>query len=351
LISNTEAPYISVIITAHNRKEFLKDAINSVLNQTLEKSFYEIIVIKNFEDQEIDNLIEENKIISLKVRDDSLIGEDLAIGIEKAKGEIISFLDDDDLFMPEKLETVYSFFKKYEDLVYFHNSCYFVDERGKLLKKGLKENPNENIILNNIENLNQILGLFKYGLWFNMSSISIKKNKIIPFIEKLKLINDGPDTFMFVVSILYNPKLFIISNEKLTKYRLHESATQFLNKNIIIFNNSYIVLLNKTKDTNKILIELCNDNKILKNYFNFKLVKINLQLHLLEKERNIKLNELLFYFYTSLKIKDLNSKKDLIYYLGLYILSKISYEKVRNFYSRRFFNYSQKRINSYIKLE
>ncbi|MGC8735111.1 MAG: glycosyltransferase family 2 protein, partial [bacterium] len=130
MISDKEEPYISVIITAHNRKEFLKDAINSVLNQTLEKSFYEIIVIKNFEDQEIDNLIEENKIISLKVRDDSLIGEDLALGIERAKGEVISFLDDDDLFMPKKLETVYNYFKKYENLVYLHNSEYFIDEKG-----------------------------------------------------------------------------------------------------------------------------------------------------------------------------------------------------------------------------
>jgi glycosyltransferase involved in cell wall biosynthesis len=41
-------PYISVIITAHNRKEFLKEAIQSALNQTLERSNYEILVIKNF---------------------------------------------------------------------------------------------------------------------------------------------------------------------------------------------------------------------------------------------------------------------------------------------------------------
>ena len=43
-------PFISVIITAHNRKEFLLEAVNSALNQTLPKDEYEIIVVKNFQD-------------------------------------------------------------------------------------------------------------------------------------------------------------------------------------------------------------------------------------------------------------------------------------------------------------
>lgn len=41
-------PFISVIITAYNRKEFLLEAVNSALNQTLPKDEYEIIVVRNF---------------------------------------------------------------------------------------------------------------------------------------------------------------------------------------------------------------------------------------------------------------------------------------------------------------
>ncbi|MEM3811936.1 MAG: glycosyltransferase [Thermoplasmata archaeon] len=54
--------YISVIITAYNRKEYLLDAIKSVINQTLNRGFYEIIVVKNFHDKDIDNYITENKV-------------------------------------------------------------------------------------------------------------------------------------------------------------------------------------------------------------------------------------------------------------------------------------------------
>ncbi|MGC8701278.1 MAG: glycosyltransferase family 2 protein, partial [Thermoplasmata archaeon] len=242
MISDKEEPYISVIITAHNRKEFLKDAINSVLNQTFEKSFYEIIVIKNFEDQEIDNLIDENKIISLKTRDDSLIGEDLALGIERAKGEVISFLDDDDLFMPKKLETVYNYFKKYENLVYLHNSEYFINEKGNPTRFWVKD-LNKNIILDHFKNLNELFKLEKYGFFFNMSSISIRKNKILPYVDNLKKINFHPDDFMFFISTLEEPKLFILLKEKLTKYRVHQSASFNLNINnineFLIYNIKY----------------------------------------------------------------------------------------------------------------
>jgi Glycosyl transferase family 2. len=37
---------------AYNRKEFLLEAVNSALNQTLPEDEYEIIVVKNFEDRE-----------------------------------------------------------------------------------------------------------------------------------------------------------------------------------------------------------------------------------------------------------------------------------------------------------
>jgi len=39
---------ISVIISAYNRKEFLKNAIRSVYTQLLDKGLYEVVIVKNF---------------------------------------------------------------------------------------------------------------------------------------------------------------------------------------------------------------------------------------------------------------------------------------------------------------
>jgi len=41
-------PFISVIITVHNGREFLLEAVNSALNQTLPKEEHETIVVNNF---------------------------------------------------------------------------------------------------------------------------------------------------------------------------------------------------------------------------------------------------------------------------------------------------------------
>ena len=52
--------YISVIITAYNRKELLLAAFNSALNQALSRDKHEIIVTKNFRDSKIDSYIKKN---------------------------------------------------------------------------------------------------------------------------------------------------------------------------------------------------------------------------------------------------------------------------------------------------
>ena len=44
-----EKPFISVIVTAYNRKQFILEALNSIVNQTLSKDKYEVIVTKNVE--------------------------------------------------------------------------------------------------------------------------------------------------------------------------------------------------------------------------------------------------------------------------------------------------------------
>ncbi|MGB9763523.1 MAG: glycosyltransferase family 2 protein [Minisyncoccia bacterium] len=337
MISDKEEPYISVIITAHNRKEFLKDAINSVLNQTFEKSFYEIIVIKNFEDQEIDNLIDENKIISLKTRDDSLIGEDLALGIERAKGEVISFLDDDDLFMPKKLETVYNYFKKYENLVYLHNSEYFIDEKGNPTRFWVKD-LNEDVVLNHVKDLNILSKLRIYGLFFNMSSISVRKNKILPYLENLKKINSNQDDFVFFISLYKFPNLSILLKQKLTKYRIHQSTTVFKNIDKNVFVNKQIKSLENYINNRNFIMNLIKDDKLLSSFLYFLIIDKKLQLYFIKKI-HIDCNDIIFYFNISIKSANKNYIKNNFYYISLLLLSKLFYKKINEYYVNRLFKF------------
>jgi len=199
-------PYISVIIIAYNRREFLLKAIKSVINQTLDKQYYEIIVIKNYNDGKIDDFINKNNIINIFSSDNSIVGK-IDDAIKISNGDIISFLEDDDLFFENKLEIVYKEFKKDMNIVYYHNLCVPINKNGETI------------------NMNHI----NTRLDFNLSSISIKKS--IVKIHNADQINGAPDSLMYLCA-LESDKKIIEGKEKLTYYMYHNSASVTACKNI-----------------------------------------------------------------------------------------------------------------------
>ena len=236
--------FISVIITAYNRKEFLLNAIKSVINQTLNKKYYEIILIKNFTDKIIDDFINKNNIKSILM--DGTIGEFLYAGINESKGDIISFLDDDDLFFSNKLEHVYNLFKNNINLVYFHNNTLYIDRNGKKVKKIQK---------NNID--------------FNLSCISIRKFIIDKNV--LKKIWTAPDTLIYLFGLKSDKKL-INSNIKLNFYRIHNKNTS----NNLKWYNLYRKQLNK-------LYQIF-DNKKERHYLKYYILVANITIDLKENK-------------------------------------------------------------------
>ena len=123
-------PFISVIVVAHDRKQFIVEAVRSVLNQSLNRSHYEVIVVKNFADREIDDFLGENSVVALFVGE-ARIGLKLSVAIKKSKGNIISLLEDDDTFSYFKLEVVYKSFLKVDNLVVYSNDFNLIDRTGK----------------------------------------------------------------------------------------------------------------------------------------------------------------------------------------------------------------------------
>jgi len=104
---------ISVLIPTYNREKELYQSIKTVIDQTY-KGNIEIVIIDDSKESLKEN-IEKNFSRLLKKKGNIKInyihkakkeGSPLArnIGIEKSKGEYIAFLDDDDLWLPEKLE-------------------------------------------------------------------------------------------------------------------------------------------------------------------------------------------------------------------------------------------------------
>lgn len=99
-------PFISVLINNYNYAPFIEQAIDSVLNQTYDN--FELIIV---DDGSIDESIEIlNKIKHPKIK--TILKENggqasaFNVGFEASSGEIITFLDSDDWWKEDKLETI-----------------------------------------------------------------------------------------------------------------------------------------------------------------------------------------------------------------------------------------------------
>ena len=170
--------FISVIVTAHDRRSYLRMAADSVRNQTLNKEFFRIIDLKNFEDDYIDSIDDENFVV---VNMEGTIGEYLSTGIKKSKGDIICFLDDDDEFYPNKLQKVSDVFKAHPYLGYYHNSFKIIDRKEKPLKKhfGYKQRKRDIIISEQQNKEKYLFKLSKFSGTFNLSCVSVRRS-ILP---------------------------------------------------------------------------------------------------------------------------------------------------------------------------
>ncbi|HOV16974.1 MAG TPA: glycosyltransferase family 2 protein [Candidatus Cloacimonadota bacterium] len=105
-------PLVSVVINTHNRCQLVIRAINSALNQTYPN--IEIIVIdanSNDNTREVVNSIEDKRIIYF-FSPNSDFSYCVNTGFKIAKGKYVALLDDDDEWLPNKLEKQIELFEK-----------------------------------------------------------------------------------------------------------------------------------------------------------------------------------------------------------------------------------------------
>lgn len=102
---------VSVIIPTFNREKRLKEALDSVLNQTIKP--FEIIVVDDGSTDNTKNLIKRNyPDFNYIYQENKGVSAARNLGIKNAKGDLLAFLDSDDSWKPEKLEKHIEFIMK-----------------------------------------------------------------------------------------------------------------------------------------------------------------------------------------------------------------------------------------------
>lgn len=162
---------VSVIMTCHNGELYLRNAIDSLLQQTYtewELIFYDnysndrsLEIIKNYKDKRIKYFKSYNLV---------KLGTIRKLAIEKCKGLFISFLDVDDYWSADKIEKQIDKFKSNEniDIVYSNYNIIENDQIKKIKKKLFKGKCQKEIILSYINRL-------PLTAWL---TLMIKRNKI-----------------------------------------------------------------------------------------------------------------------------------------------------------------------------
>ena len=134
---------ISCIIATHDRDEFLKGAIQSVLKQT--QPPLEIIVVNNIpnkQTQEIVRKIAETSQVQINYLEHNMRGRgsiSMNVAASKAKGEFIAFLNDDDLWETDYLEKMIILLKEKNSKINYSWS-WKIKNNQKTEHKKLKEN-------------------------------------------------------------------------------------------------------------------------------------------------------------------------------------------------------------------
>lgn len=123
-------PLVSVIIPTYKRTDYLKLTLQSVLNQTFKD--FEIIVVDDGTPND-DNLFlcqTFYKVKYIKIENSGGPAKPRNVGIRQAKGKYIAFVDDDDLWLTDKLEKQVAILENNPDFDLIHCCCQVIDENG-----------------------------------------------------------------------------------------------------------------------------------------------------------------------------------------------------------------------------
>lgn len=136
----------SVITVSFNQGQFIKDNIESVLNQNY-PNFEHIIIDGGSTDDTIDILKEYSHLDWVSEKDKGQ-SDGLNKGFRRATGDIIAWINSDDMLAPNSMHAINDFFTKHKDKHVVTGNQVFIDAVGKVIMKINAQSFTEDYLLN-----------------------------------------------------------------------------------------------------------------------------------------------------------------------------------------------------------
>lgn len=215
LNSNT---LVSVVIPVYNSEKFLKESIESIINQTYKN--IEIICINDGSaDNSLTILKEYANRITIISQENQGLADALKTGINKMQGKWMKWLSPDDLLYPNTIEILVNESQKLPENTIIYSNWEIIDEKGNKLRNFHESNYNH---LTNFE--------------FNIRLLDKQQINVNTTLIPSSLLQQGctlrnlDDTtsidydFFLRAGILYNTKFHLVE-QFLLKYRIHSNQT------------------------------------------------------------------------------------------------------------------------------
>lgn len=211
---------VSVIILTWNRAELLKETLASVLGQTYQN--IEVLIVDNESTDETRAYIEgldDRRVKYLRHPNNGILSVNRNFGISQARGGYIAFCDDDDLWLPHKLEKQMEVVSGHPECkVVCSNGIYF-DEKGDIGCLISREGDAELTLNDFLKGRSDVV----------LPSVLINKDVFTvvgTYNEDPRIVNTEDFEFMVRVATKY-PIYFL--GESLVKYRIHNVMTSHAN--------------------------------------------------------------------------------------------------------------------------
>ncbi len=127
---------VSIIIPCFNAAKFIKDSIDSLLNQNISNIEMEIIVVDDGSTDDTVNVINKyysnNKIVKLIKKKHSGVVRTVEMGLKVASGEFIALQGADDLSHPDRIKTQVDLLQ-IDNVVLTYSDLTIIDENGNII--------------------------------------------------------------------------------------------------------------------------------------------------------------------------------------------------------------------------
>jgi glycosyltransferase involved in cell wall biosynthesis len=213
-------PLVSVILTTHDRPQYVREALNSLESQTASGNDFEILIVTDYDLGELEFKRKEIQLKILRVSETQLWYKHRA-GIENSSGSYISFMDDDDLFCPRKIERLVSLIGEVPETdMVVNGKLFFYNITDKNIS-GHQCSFLDAFTFESSELMNRKLNSFVP--WYNLSSMTIRREIAIQGLQLTDLLIREIDPFWYITCLDRSRKI-IYDQSELTFYRRHSGG-------------------------------------------------------------------------------------------------------------------------------